>query len=117
MILLFRIGSPPDNGISNGLQGEPIKNRNQWPPIMVTFCDFVGTLGTLYGAMFPSKVYSRVNGNCQLDDVTILRTTIAHLHLDRELALVKFLRDNTCFWSLLRQATSDFYDVSGCQVP
>jgi hypothetical protein len=31
MIILFRVGFPPDNAISNGLQGESITNRNPYP--------------------------------------------------------------------------------------
>jgi hypothetical protein len=37
MIILFRVGGLPDNGISNGLQGEVVKNRSRCFPIMVTF--------------------------------------------------------------------------------
>jgi hypothetical protein len=31
MIILFRAGFPPDNAISDGLQGESITNRNEYP--------------------------------------------------------------------------------------
>jgi hypothetical protein len=31
IIILFRLGCPPDNAISNGLQGESITSRNQHP--------------------------------------------------------------------------------------
>ena len=55
----------------------------------MTFCDFVRTLGTLYSAAFPSKVYGRVNGNCQSDDVTVAR-----LYIGFGLALVNLLRGN-----------------------
>jgi hypothetical protein len=36
MIILFRVGFPPDNAISDGLQGESMTNRNPYAPIMVT---------------------------------------------------------------------------------
>jgi hypothetical protein len=31
MIILFHVGIPPDNAISNGLQEESITNRNPYP--------------------------------------------------------------------------------------
>jgi hypothetical protein len=31
IFILFRVGCPPDNAISNGLPGESIRNRNPYP--------------------------------------------------------------------------------------
>jgi hypothetical protein len=48
VILLPRVGSPPDNGISIRLQEERIKNRNQCSPNHDDLLRFVGELRILY---------------------------------------------------------------------